>query len=135
MVNDTCYCLYHLKKQRLYQKNYRKKKREAGICIWPGCKVHTGTKAYCLTHLNEIKRLQPENHSPPLTEDEYTKLLDKQNNACAICKCSGKLIIDHDHSTLAVRGLLCGSCNTGLGCFKDNSKYLLAAIEYLRKNN
>lgn len=30
-----------------------------------------------------------------------------------------------------VRGLLCQQCNTGLGMFKDNIKYLESAIDYL----
>jgi len=32
-----------------------------------------------------------------------------------------------------VRGPLCGSCNNGLGRFKDSVKLLERAIEYLEK--
>ncbi len=42
--------------------------------------------------------------------------------------------IDHDHKTGDVRGVLCKSCNIGLGMFYDNNKLLLNAINYLNKN-
>ena len=72
------------------------------------------------------------------TAHEYESLLQKQNNACAICgitpeEIGKKLIVDHDHETLKVRGLLCWRCNSGLGFFKDNQAHLAMAIEYLVK--
>ena len=57
-----------------------------------------------------------------------------QNNKCLICgnEQDGKdLAIDHCHTTNKVRGLLCNSCNLGLGCFKDNLDILASAIKYL----
>jgi hypothetical protein len=42
-----------------------------------------------------------------------------------------RLSIDHDHDSGAFRGLLCGSCNTGLGSFRDDTKLLAGAIKYL----
>jgi hypothetical protein len=74
-----------------------------------------------------------------LTVQEYTKLLEKQGYACAICGAphydeNGKrLYIDHNHAQglNAVRGLLCASCNFGIGLFKDSPTILRAAAEYL----
>ena len=71
-------------------------------------------------------------------EKDYAVLLEKQNNCCAICgkseKENGKrLAIDHNHQTHRVRNLLCQSCNTGLGDFKDSKELLLKAFEYLKK--
>jgi len=71
-----------------------------------------------------------------LTESELSDLYDKQGNRCAICLITeeghGKYFaIDHDHTTGDIRGLLCMSCNTGLGNFKDNPDYLRMAIKYL----
>lgn len=76
-------------------------------------------------------------------------LLKKQKGRCAICK--QKLDVDanpqsisyprmdHDHKcckrgcSSCIRGLLCRSCNYGLGCFQDDLDYLLAAADYLRR--
>ena len=75
-----------------------------------------------------------------ITSEDYEKLLKKQNYRCAICdqihedakgSCGGRLLVDHDHITLAVRGLLCFKCNTGLGHFKDNLDLLRLATKYM----
>lgn len=69
---------------------------------------------------------------------DYNKLLQEQNNSCAICGClcsSGKrLAVDHDHATGKVRGLLCGNCNLALGKFQDSISLLNTAIGYLTKH-
>ena len=75
-----------------------------------------------------------------ITLEEYTELLDKQGGVCAICKnpetlsIKGKTVnlsIDHCHETGLVRGLLCRSCNVGLGNFRDDTRLLETAISYL----
>lgn len=66
-----------------------------------------------------------------LTFDEYEKLETKQEKKCAICKAEVDLVIDHCHNSLEVRGLLCSSCNSGLGFFRDDIEALYSAIEYL----
>jgi hypothetical protein len=53
--------------------------------------------------------------------------------ACEICGGTSKLCIDHCHETGAIRGRLCGTCNSGLGLLRDDVDTLKAAIEYLRK--
>ncbi|WP_230380692.1 endonuclease domain-containing protein [Helicobacter pylori] len=40
---------------------------------------------------------------------------------------------DHNHDTGQGREWICDSCNTGLGRFKDNPKFLEKVIEYLKK--
>ena len=71
-----------------------------------------------------------------LTEETYLGMYVSQNGKCAICKecieLRGKQThIDHDHETLEVRGILCHSCNTALGLFKENTETMLNAINYL----
>ena len=74
-----------------------------------------------------------------ITLKEYTNLLEEQNQVCAICSepCDLKprLSVDHDHTTGKLRGLLCDSCNNGLGRFKDNPETLSNAIEYLKSTS
>lgn len=77
--------------------------------------------------------------------EERDKLIKKQSNLCAICgnsetvtHQSGQvrdLSIDHCHTTGKIRGLLCGSCNNGLGRFKDSIENLERAIKYLKENS
>jgi hypothetical protein len=45
----------------------------------------------------------------------WSLLLDWQGDRCAICGARSGLVIDHDHATGYVRGLLCPSCNVREG--------------------
>jgi hypothetical protein len=62
---------------------------------------------------------------------EYQALLTAQHHRCAICGRDAVLGVDHDHNTGQVRGLLCNSCNVGIGHFRDSPALLLAASRYL----
>jgi hypothetical protein len=72
-----------------------------------------------------------------MSEIEFNSMLKSQEYKCAICKLDkpdGKHLsfnVDHCHKTKKVRGILCSSCNRGLGYFKDNVELLKAAINYL----
>jgi hypothetical protein len=77
-----------------------------------------------------------------ITEEDYNKLLKNQGGKCAICESfptKRRLAIDHDKSCCSfskscgkcIRGLLCMTCNTGIGKFKDSIDELKKAIEYL----
>lgn len=72
-----------------------------------------------------------------ITVQRYDELLTEQGGGCAVCgvteQGNGRLLaVDHDHDTGAVRGLLCGPCNAGVGMFQDSPALLAAAITYLR---
>ena len=64
---------------------------------------------------------------------DYDRMNDAQGGRCAICgdKPERRLVVDHCHATGAVRGLLCGGCNSALGMVKDRSFALAAAARYL----
>jgi hypothetical protein len=67
---------------------------------------------------------------------DYEQLLAETDHKCQICgkteEENGKrLAVDHCHKTEEVRGILCDTCNTGLGMFLDNTNLLNKAIEYL----
>lgn len=73
-----------------------------------------------------------------ITSEQYDEMLKKQKGLCRICggvnKSGRRLHIDHDHSTGAIRDLLCFGCNGGLGGFKDNQELLFKAIQYLNRH-
>ena len=50
---------------------------------------------------------------------------------CVICGDSGALVVDHDHVTGQIRGMLCNHCNRGLGHFRDDPMLLEFAAQYL----
>lgn len=70
-------------------------------------------------------------------------MLAMQDGKCAICLRAlifdsgvndiNALHVDHCHSTGAVRGLLCGPCNRGLGLFNDDIAKLRKAADYLER--
>ena len=85
-----------------------------------------------------------------MTLEQFDEMLDAQGGVCAICgtdKPGGKYDIwhvDHDHACCplgkrvcgkCIRGLLCASCNWGLGRFGDDPERLERAIEYLSKGS
>lgn len=75
--------------------------------------------------------------------DDYNHLFLKQRGLCAICsnpevnkdkKGNIKwLAVDHNHSTGEIRGLLCSSCNTGIGLLGDSTEIMKKAIKYLKE--
>lgn len=68
------------------------------------------------------------------------KLWDKQKGRCGICgiklvrhgKKGNGMSIDHDHSNIVIRGLLCRNHNFAIGLLQDSAEVCLAAAEYLR---
>jgi hypothetical protein len=68
-----------------------------------------------------------------ITLQEYERLLAKQKGRCAICKRESRqtLQVDHCHRRKAVRRLLCGRCNRGLGHFDDDVRLVRRAAAYL----
>lgn len=68
----------------------------------------------------------------------YDGKLKDQGFSCAIChrqENGGKpFFVDHDHETGLVRGLLCSSCNFGLGGFRDSPELLVEAAAYINRH-
>ena len=43
-------------------------------------------------------------------------------------------MVDHNHETKIIRGIICKNCNSALGMFKDNIIVMKNAIQYLEKD-
>jgi hypothetical protein len=72
-----------------------------------------------------------------LTPDQADELLDGQGGVCAICNeddPTGGWVVDHDHDSGVVRGILCRKCNSGIGLLKDSVSVLRAATIYLERH-
>ncbi|SRR6266567_3717702 len=67
-----------------------------------------------------------------LPPGEFERIAEKQAGMCALCRVKPPCDVDHCHDTDKVRGLLCRSCNIGLGMLGDSIDGVLRAIEYLR---
>jgi hypothetical protein len=76
-----------------------------------------------------------------ISMDEYAGMFEAQDGRCKICNTKFNMTrfsgasaaVDHCHTTGAVRGLLCNSCNRGVGYFRDNPEFLRAAAKYLEE--
>ena len=111
------------------------KSKESNVCA---CGKRIGPRStHCQACFDRIRRYK-------LTFAQYLELWDKQDGKCAICGCSRpahtearrtgkriKLVVDHDHVTGKIRGLLCQGCNRALGIFNDSYERLEKANQYL----
>ena len=73
-----------------------------------------------------------------ITKQKYDEMLEAQGGTCFLCNnLNGgrSLSLDHCHDTGKVRGLLCHTCNVGLGHFMEDIPLLRRAIEYLERAN
>lgn len=116
----------HLERARQYRKEHPDKHKAATQRCWERLgKEHR----YGL----QLKRAYG------MTSADYEKMLNSQSGCCAICgipagkikRGGGRLVVDHDHETGKVRGLLCHKCNRGIGQFNDDITLLDSAKRYL----
>lgn len=71
-----------------------------------------------------------------MTAAVFQALFEEQHGVCDICKkeqIGRSLSVDHCHITGNNRGLLCNSCNNGIGRFKDDPDLLIEAANYLKR--
>lgn len=87
----------------------------------------------------EVSRRAHLKRSFNLTLEQYNKLLEAQEGVCAICEkqemnnVNKVLCVDHCHVTGEIRGLLCGTCNLGIGGLKDSIPLVIKSLKYLKK--
>lgn len=64
---------------------------------------------------------------------EVEAMVQAQGGLCLVCRERPAEHVDHDHLSGAVRGVLCFSCNGGLGLFRDRVDIMANAITYLER--
>jgi len=73
-----------------------------------------------------------------ITLVDYDRMYEEQSGLCAICHLpqisnrNTRFCVDHNHTTGEVRGLLCDTCNRGIGLLKDDPRLLTKAADYIR---
>lgn len=65
-----------------------------------------------------------------LSLSDFAEMSARQSHRC-VCGDDGPLVVDHDHATGEVRGLLCNNCNLALGLLRDDPSRLAALRRYL----
>ncbi len=74
-----------------------------------------------------------------MTLEFHQAEVDRRRGCCDICGThvsrathrTSVLAVDHCHATGVYRGMLCDTCNRGIGMFQDNPELLLKAYHYL----
>lgn len=122
-LKSWCRPCYSIAAQGYYRKDIEKSRANRREQV----KKHYTKERGRRQHLRDIYNL---------TTEQYQELLSSQGHACAICRSEkpggkGDWHVDHDHSTGAVRGILCAGCNVGIGHFKEDADRLMKAVAYL----
>jgi len=75
-------------------------------------------------------------YSPEDLADYNIKHTTLQSSCCPICGKRAKfLVLDHNHITGQLRGMVCRSCNLGIGNLKDSADICIKAAGYINKYN
>lgn len=94
-------------------------------------KKRNGLDSWCrecrATYRNSINRGQFRS----VISDTALVSLKESTAECVICGSAEKLVVDHDHATGHIRGMLCNHCNRGLGHFRDDPMLLEFARVYI----
>ena len=122
-VGKTC----ELCGSRLHSSN------KTGICgETPQCRHEKNKRTY----LGRLRAGNPGGGSqiPGFSRDELNRM--REGKSCEVCgEIRKKMVVDHDHHTGKIRGVLCSQCNVAIGMMGDNVDRLGAAINYLRSTN
>jgi hypothetical protein len=88
----------------------------------------------------EMNRSHQRRNKYGISNQHFRVLLLVQEGRCAICGRTPEeaspgrpqLVVDHNHDTGKVRGLLCHPCNAGMGLLQDDIDTLEKALAYLK---
>lgn len=105
--------------------------KDCGMFLWNWQLCRVGHQVYlcslCATHAAHSVRSRRRR-----LELKFGRKLPR-HGICICCNDAGPLVVDHDHATGNFRGMICSSCNLGLGHFNDDPARLAAAICYLKE--
>lgn len=119
---------------RISQKKWRDKNRE---------RVQERVREWSAKNRDKVNSYRRKAHLKTqygLTPETRDELLTSQGNRCACCGSDSPnhkqgWVVDHDHVTGKVRGILCQPCNLTLGKVRESTDHLKALIAYLEKHS
>jgi hypothetical protein len=94
-------------------------------------KTKSGYDSWCRACRSAYRNANSRGKFRAVISDEKLASLKATTHECVICGSVEPLVVDHDHVTGKVRGMLCGHCNRGLGHFRDDPQLLEFAAQYL----
>ena len=131
-----CYCEVAMQTDKARKARETPEEREARLE-----RQRVRVRRYRERHLEKIQANARAHHIRKhygLTLADEAMYVSVQRGSCAICRkaltTEARRVVDHCHKSGKVRGVLCNSCNTGLGAFKDDVRVLMRAVAYLIKD-
>lgn len=119
----TCTVIKVKESQERHKERYNKYQRE----------YHQNLRDENLERARNFRRRRYVRAKYGITLGVYNELMGQPR--CDICSAEfsqvGKPHLDHCHTSGVIRGVLCSSCNIGLGHFKDDPVNLQLAAKYL----
>jgi Recombination endonuclease VII len=98
----------------------------------PDSRYTDGYHSHCRACRCEIARWSYVRRLYGITKEEYNNLISSIGKCQACGQSNVKLVLDHDHLTGSIRGVLCSKCNTALGLLMDDLTKIEALGNYLR---
>lgn len=140
----------HIAYQRAWAKRNPEKVREAQA-NWRRANPERVSETQVKSKANQsdaqklLNRVFARIHRFGLTLNQYLDLLVQQDFRCAVCgrvaadthgsrQSLDGFVVDHDHTTNQVRGLLHPNCNVAIGMLRDDPAALRRAAKYLENN-
>jgi hypothetical protein len=123
-------CLRHYKAERRRAGGVQPRRAAGGPCEVRGCSAQSSALGLCDQHYATQHRYK-------VPAAQLAAIREAQSGLCAICgRVPGGrgLHVDHNHSTGAVRALLCGNCNLLIGHAGECPDILRRAAAYLKEH-
>lgn len=136
----------HAKKTKEYRESHLARLQEVDKA-WRAAnrdRLRVQNQLWRAENAERLKQVKREGHlrrNYGISVERYMEIFEEQFGRCGICGGSeaggpkgASFGVDHNHDTGKIRGLLCMSCNTALGHFKESKQLLRTAIRYLEKH-
>lgn len=116
------YYLAHKERMRQQGRDWYRKNRASKLAVGKAWRERNPERG----RSNQLKRLYG------LSLEAFDAILTAQSGLCKLCSCNlTKPVVEHDHKTKVVRGLVCQRCNIAIGHFENYSHMFRAIATYL----